>query len=321
MSKQKDSIHNYARGHFLIPIRLWIFRAVRRVLIISLLALTANLIFSYLFVTPKMWNLRQQNIALVANYQSLLEQISSTTAVIENIHQRENHQYRSLFSADTVLSPIVDQSQNDWTDLGYGRYSDIMVESQQSLDRLSWAVYRQSLSLDTLEQLATDKNLMLDHLPTLWPVDRSLIRANIGAFGMRVHPVTRRRAMHEGVDMSGAVGTPIYATANGMVKEANRRSGYGIQILLDHSFGYKTRYAHLSKLMVEAGQSVKRGDVIGLMGNTGRSTGPHLHYEVILQGKPVNPMAYLSRDMSAEEFRQIIENLRETTYESDEENE
>ncbi len=317
------SLHNYSRENILLPIKRWIRRALWRVVIFVGLAFTLNFLYSYYFVTAKTYELRSENNELVDKYQNLLEQIANTKAELHQIYNHDNLHYRSMFSRDT-LPWIFNQftPQNIVHDsIGYGRYANLMRESQGEIDLLGWAIYQQSLSLDTMELSAKSKDKMRGALPTLWPMDRSLIRGHIGAFGMRHHPKSGRWKMHEGVDMAAAHGTPIYATANGVVVEAKSRRGYGYQVLIDHGFGYQTRYAHLSRMIAREGDVVRQGDKIGLMGNTGISVGTHLHYEVIVRGRPVNPMAYLSLEMTAQEFRDIIANTRETTYEKDSENE
>lgn len=266
-----------------------------------------------------MWKLRDLNNQLVMDYNALATNISHAKDNLDQIHARDIGQYRSVFSVDTLDKAVLrtDYPQEYYDEVGYGRYADLMRGTQLALDRLSRGIYGQSLSMDEIENLALTKDIMMDHLPTMWPIDKRVLRGHIGAFGTRVDPVYRNIRRHEGIDMAGPIGTPVYATGNGMVIQNKGERGYGLQVMLDHQFGYKTRYAHLSKIMVTPGQWVKRGEIIGLLGNTGKSTGPHLHYEILHRGQPVNPLSYLSRDMSSEDFRQIIENARATTYEKD----
>lgn len=178
--------------------------------------------------------------------------------------------------------------------------------------------YLQSRSLDELQLLATDKEHMATAIPAIWPIDKRDLRNSIGAYGGRMHPIYKRYIKHDGIDLPAKIGDPVYATGNGVVQSTDigfRNRGYGRQILIDHGFGYKTRYAHLSQIDVEPGQHVTRGEQIGRVGNTGASTGPHLHYEVIYMGHTVDPINYFRRDMDDEEFERIIRAARETTYE------
>lgn len=264
-----------------------------------------------------MWALREVAAHSVANYELLLRKIAISGEQLSALKSREQHTYRAIFSQDTLPwdfssdALIVDDNQN------YGRYNKLVFDAEQQLAQLTAAIYRASVSLDDIELLAASKDAMAERVPAIWPVDRSKIKGHIGAFGPRVHPIYRTIRRHEGIDFSGPVGTEIVATGNGVVVVDRAVTGYGLQVMVDHGFGYKTRYAHLSKILVRPGQEVKRGQIIGLMGNTGRSTGPHLHYEVIHRGRPVNPISYFARDMSSDEFKNILEQARQITYETE----
>ena len=266
-----------------------------------------------------MWELREVNNKTIAEYYVLKEKINQSLQLVEDIRSREVSQYRSVFSIDTLDNPAfwIKYPENYYDEVGYGRYEELMVGTEQQLDFLSQRTNQRSISLHEVEILASNKDIMMEHLPTLWPLDRTKLRNHIGKYGWRIHPILKIRKMHSGIDMAGPTGLPIYATGNGVVANPTLRSGYGLQVLVDHQFGYKTRYAHLNKILVKPGQSVKRGDIIGLLGNTGRSTGPHLHYEIIHKGLHVNPINYLNRDMSSAEFEEIVKNARATTFESD----
>ena len=145
------------------------------------------------------------------------------------------------------------------------------------------------------------------------------MRNKIGAFGYRNHPIFKRWKFHSGVDLPGRIGDPIYATGDGVVVEVERsraRLGYGTQVLIDHGFGYKTRYAHLNKLHVAKGDTIKRGQLIADMGNTGQSTSPHLHYEVIYKRAHVNPINYFDKNMSAEAYKSLMNQIQDANYEA-----
>lgn len=316
---ERYALRHFIRERFIIPARISVYKLLRGALLIFVIALLSNFIFSYFFYTPKMWNLREQNNELVLKHEMLLEKIKTSKRLIDDIRYRDNNVYRSIFSADTtdysMADIIMNQEMAENSELG--RYSPLISESSALLDALSVQLYISSQALDELEILAIDKDAMSEAVPAIWPVDRNQVRGSIGAFGRRVHPIYRSIRMHEGIDFAGKIGTPIYATGNGIVVKPKNESGYGRQIMIDHGFGYKTRYAHLNSISVKPGDYVKRGQKIGELGNSGRSTGPHLHYEVILRGKPVNPINYISRDMSQDEFRKIIKNAKSITYEID----
>ena len=168
--------------------------------------------------------------------------------------------------------------------------------------------------------LAKNKENMSLAVPAIMPIDKKLLKGHIGAYGMRFHPKLHIWRTHKGIDLGGRIGDPVYATGNGTVKEVEitrSRRGYGTQILIDHEFGYQTRYAHLDKVWVKKGDKIMRGQRIADLGNTGISTGPHLHYEVLYMGHHVNPINYINKNMSTEEFENIISSARETTYEAD----
>lgn len=296
---------------------MWLYRYTRRVLLILIAALIANFAFSYFFYTPKMWQLRAEASELVARYELLQKKIAVMGEELSAIRQRDHEVYRSIFSQDTLSVDVRGFEPSPARQ--YGRYASLVLSTEWKLELLTRELYRVSLSLDDMELLSKNKDAMAERVPAIWPLDRRAVRGNIGAFGMRVHPISRAVRMHEGIDFSVPVGTPVVATGAGVVSADRNRTGYGIQVLVDHGFGYKTRYAHLSKAAVPIGQTVKRGQVIGYAGNTGRSSGPHLHYEVIHRGRPVNPISYFARDMSSDEFQEILSNARQITYETEDE--
>jgi murein DD-endopeptidase MepM/ murein hydrolase activator NlpD len=178
------------------------------------------------------------------------------------------------------------------------------------LDVISKQIVIQAKSYEEVIEMAKTKEKRLAARPAIQPVSIKELTRFGSAFGIRLHPILKIIKMHEGIDLTAPQGTPIFATADGVVLEAGPSgNGYGNKILIDHGFGYKTVYGHCHKIKVEIGQSVKRGDVIGTVGSTGLSTRPHLHYEVIVNGKKVNPINYYANDVSAEEYEKMIEML------------
>ncbi|MDR2936977.1 MAG: M23 family metallopeptidase [Rikenellaceae bacterium] len=303
-----------------IPFRVRFYRLLRKILIAFILASLANLAFSYFFYTPKMYRINKQREELVLQYNLLNNRIHAATARLDDIRRRDNGVYRALFAVDTmniqgVYTPYPDAKYASLDE--QDRFAPMIRRSWTDIDALGRRLYAESRSLDDLQPMAADKEKMTESVPAIWPLDKRKIRS-IGAFGGRTDPVYGGRAFHEGMDFSGPVGTPIYATGNGRVMiNPTGYAGYGRQIMIDHGFGYRTRYAHLSRIAVIPGQSVKRGEKIGELGNSGKSTGPHLHYEVIVRGTPVNPVNYFSKEMSDADFANIIASARETTFEVD----
>lgn len=302
----------------ILPFRIRFYRFLRGILIAFLIATVLNTVFSYFFYTPKMYRISRDRDNLLLQYQLLNDKINASYDILNTIRSRDKYVYRTLFAVDTLAIPGI---YNPYPDSKYrhfenDRFAYLIKSTWLNLDQLTRIIYSESVSLDQLMPMANDKAKMAESIPAIWPLDRNMIR-NLGFFGRRKDPATGRLgAMHEGMDFSGAVGTPIYATGNGVVIGIERKStGYGRQILIDHGYGYRTRYAHLSRIDVVEGQVLRRGEKIGEMGNTGKSTGSHLHYEVIYRGKAVDPISYFSREMSHDDFVRIIENAQNIIYE------
>ena len=295
------------------------YNILRQVLIGFIVISLANMAISYLFYTPKMHHIAAENRELVLKYEILQDRIASIQSKIEEIRHRDHHVYRPLFSSDTlslrgIYTPYPDSK---YASLSGDEYSELMMTTWLQLDATIRQTYAISRSLDELQILAKDKEKMSLAIPAIWPIDRTQLKA-FYAFGVRKkHPILKIRTMHKGVDMSTNYGVPVYATGDGVVEkidQGKRRRGYGRQILINHKFGYKTRYAHLQKMFVKPGEKVQRGQLIGEVGSTGGSTGPHLHYEVIYLGRQVNPVNYFNRNMTSDEYRQLMENMK---YNSD----
>ena len=295
------------------------YNILRQVLIGFIVISLVNMAISYLFYTPKMHHIANENRELVLKYNILQDRIASMQSKVEEIRHRDQRVYRPLFSSDTLaLQGIYTPYPNSkYEHLSGDEYSELMTATWLSLDAVTRQTYAVSRSLDELQILAKDKEKMALAIPAIWPIDRTQLKA-FYAFGVRKkHPILKIRTMHKGVDMSTNYGVPVYATGDGVVEKVDqgkRRKGYGRQILINHKFGYKTRYAHLQKMFVKAGDKVQRGQLIGEVGSSGGSTGPHLHYEVIHLGRQVNPVNYFNRNMTSDEYRQLMENMK---YNSD----
>jgi murein DD-endopeptidase MepM/ murein hydrolase activator NlpD len=260
--------------------------------------------------------------ALELQYEVLQNRIKASQQQLDEIRHRDNHVYRPLFSSDTLsIDGIYNPYSNEkYTYLAGHENSSLMIATWLELDQLARSLYLESKSMDELHTLSKDKEKFSTAIPAIWPIDRSKMRNKIGAFGYRVHPVYRQWRFHSGVDMPGRIGDPIYATGDGVVELVERsraRYGYGTQILINHGFGYKTRYAHLNKLLVEKGDTITRGMLIAEMGNTGVSTSPHLHYEVIYNRSHVNPINYFDQNMSAEAYKSLMNQIQEENYEAE----
>lgn len=261
------------------------------------------------FETPKDRLQAREIENMKINYALLNKKMDQVDEVLENVAERDNNLYRVFFNS----SPIPEEQRK----AGFGgvnRYkalegydnSQLVVSTTKRVDVISKELVIQSKSLDEILKLAKEKEKLLVAIPAIQPVKNENLKSMASGFGYRSDPFTKIRKFHAGMDFSAKTGTPIYATGDGVVERAdNTASGYGNHIVIRHGFGYETLYGHLSKYKVRVGQKVKRGDVIGYVGSTGRSEAPHLHYEVHKNGEVVNPLNFYYGNMSAAEFAAI----------------
>lgn len=239
-------------------------------------------------------------------YAILNKKMDQIDEVLGSIEDRDNNIYRVYFNT----SPIPEEQRkagfggvNRYAELeGYDN-SELVINTSKRVDVLSKELVIQSKSLDEILKLAKEKNSLLAAIPAIQPVRNENLKQMASGFGYRTDPFTKARKFHEGMDFSAKIGTPIFATGDGVIERAdNTASGYGNHIVIRHGFGYETLYGHLSKYKCRAGQRVKRGDVIGYVGSTGRSEGPHLHYEVHKNNEVVNPLNFYYGNISAAEY-------------------
>ncbi len=270
------------------------------------------LLTSNIISTPKEIIQQRELENLVLQYDLMNLKLKQIENVLENVQERDNNLYRVYFEA----SPIPKSQRtagfggvNRYKDLEGYQNSKIIVDASKRLDVLSKQLVVQSKSLDEIEYLASNKVDLLAAIPSIQPIRNKDLKRIASGYGYRKDPFTKKPRMHWGMDFTAPTGTPIYATGDGIVKRAdNRASGFGKHIRIDHGFGYVSLYAHMSKYKVKRGQKVKRGEIIGYVGNTGRSAGPHLHYEIFKDGKKINPLNFYYGNLSAEEF-DILLNL------------
>jgi len=239
-------------------------------------------------------------------YAILNKKMDQIDEVLENVEDRDNNLYRVYFNT----SAIPDEQRkagfggiNRYKELEGFDNSELVINTSKRVDVISKELVIQSKSLDEILKLAKEKNNLLAAIPAIQPVRNENLKAMASGFGYRTDPFTKVRKFHAGMDFSAKSGTPIYATGDGVVDRAdNTASGYGNHIVIRHGFGYETLYGHLSKYNVRSGQRVKRGDIIGYVGSTGRSEAPHLHYEVHKNGEVVNPLNFYYGNISAAEY-------------------
>lgn len=287
------------------------YRVLLKLFIALVIAATSQFFISTYFDTPKANKIRRDNNRIVAEYNILMEKIASAEHTLADIKHRDQFVYRPLLGIDTLNIPKVYSEYNDskYAEYKNVEYGDMIADGWRNLDRLTRKIYYSSLSLDDTQDLAENKEEFSTVIPAIWPIDRTKLKNVSSLYGMRVHPRYGTWRMHEGVDLSAPKGTSVYATGNAVVLRAGWQPGYGYLIELNHGFGYKTRYGHLSKMYVRAGDSVTRGQVIADVGNTGVSSGSHLHYEVRFRNKTVNPIHYFNKDMSPEAYIDLMQQL------------
>jgi murein DD-endopeptidase MepM/ murein hydrolase activator NlpD len=286
------------------------FRAFSFLFVTVSTAFIFHIVFTSYFDTPKELKLKQEQEELVFKFEMLNNQLNQLGNKIANIQMRDDHLYRPIFELDAIPSSVreagvggVEQYRN----LEKFTESDLLITTAKKLDKLKKKVYIQSKSFDSVIKLAKNKEIMINSIPAIQPIALKDFRRISDYYGSRRDPFNGRIRMHYGMDFTGPLGTEIYATGDGKVVKAEfNHYGYGKEVVIDHGFGYKTIYAHLRKILVEPGQKVKRGQVIGTLGNTGRSTGPHLHYEVRKNNRPVNPINYYFNDITAEQYEEMI---------------
>ncbi|EDP71995.1 putative peptidase [Flavobacteriales bacterium ALC-1] len=280
--------------------------------------LTAAALFGFLcfFIasqyleSPKERQLARELQNMELQYELINKRMDDAIAALENVEERDNAIYRLYFEAN----PIPEEQRR----AGFGginRYkkfegfdnSQLIAESNKRLDILEKAVVVQSRSLDEIAKLAEDKEKFLEAIPAIQPVNNLNLTRMASGYGYRTDPFTKVRKFHFGMDFTAPRGTPVYASGDGVIKRAdNGSTGYGNHIRIDHGYGYISLYAHLYKYNVKVNQRVKRGDLIGFVGSTGRSEAPHLHYEVFKDGERINPINFYYGNLSAEEYDKLL---------------
>lgn len=273
-------------------------------------------LFIYLMATqfidsPKEKLLKRENSQLKAQYEFLDKRMDQVSSVLEDIQRRDDEIYRVIFEAEPIAKEIREAGfggVNRYKKLEGYKNSELIIESAEKIDKISKQLYIQSKSYDDVFKMAKSKEKMIASIPAIQPIPNKNLRRMASGYGMRMHPIHKIWKKHTGMDFSAERGTEIYATGDGIVVSAKKeRRGYGYHIVIDHGYGYKTLYGHMQKFNVRRGQKVKRGEVIGYVGNTGTSVAPHLHYEVIRNGDKINPINFYFNDLSPEEYDEIIE--------------
>ena len=266
--------------------------------------------FLYFFPSPREATLMQYNRNLTAELEVVNRQIDQMQLVMSDLSQRDDNLYRAILGAEPIpLSARMGATQqiSYYDSLARMTNTQLAADVQRKVDILEKEMYVQARSYDEIVELAKKQEARMENIPAIQPVLNKDLKRMASGYGWRVDPVYHVRRFHEGMDFSAPVGTDIFATGNGVVVYSGWRQGYGETVEIDHGFNYMTRYAHCSKLLAKVGQKVKRGDVIALVGNTGKSTGSHLHYEVRYLGQPVDPRNFYFYDLSPEDYDKMVQ--------------
>lgn len=272
----------------------------------------ALLLYAFIFWvgSPAQWRLEREHEILQQQYKVLNQRLNESLEVLEDVGQRDDNLYRVILQGDPIgeanRNAMVRNNQR-YDSLTALSDADLVIAVSQKMDMVERQLYLQSKSFDEIAELCRSQEDRLQHIPSIQPVKDKDLKTMASGFGWRVDPIYNVRKFHEGMDFSAEKGTDVFATGNGRVVSAGWDKGYGQCIVIDHGYGYKTRYAHLSKMSVRNGASVRRGDKIGEVGSTGKSTGPHLHYEVLLRGAVQNPAHYYFMDLTPEQYEEMLQ--------------
>lgn len=313
MSEQKYRFNPETLNFERIKLTAW--QRAKRILLMLTPGLVVGLlgiVLVYQFVdSPKEALMRRENNQLLLQYELMNKQLAELERVLNDVRRRDDNIYRVIFEADPLPETMRQAGSG-----GVDRYRDldglassaVVKDTRKRLDKIARQLVVQSRSLDEVASMALLKQDMLASIPAIQPVANEDLTRTASGFGWRIHPIHKINKFHAGMDFTAKVGTPVYATGDGTVVFAEyATNGYGMHVIVDHGYDYQTLYAHLSKITVKKGQKLKRGDEIGLIGNTGLSSGPHLHYEVHKGGEPVDPVNFFFNDLSPAEYALMLD--------------
>ncbi len=304
-----------------IPIRERVWK-VLSYLAIGLVFATLTIVLAYKYLdSPKEKQLQREIAELTLQYELLNSRMDQFTDVLGDIQERDNNVYRTIFEAEPIPATIRQAGfggVNRYKALQGFNNSALMVETSKRLDIISKQLYIQSKSFDEVVNLVKNKAILLASIPAIQPISNKDLKHVPSGYGWRADPIYKTQEFHAGLDFTATTGTEIYATGDGVVQTADAAAqGYGNHIVINHGYGYQTLYGHMSKMAVFVGKKVKRGELIGFVGSTGRSTGPHVHYEVIKNGEKVNPINFFFNDLTPAQYQQMIDLASKTSQSFD----
>ena len=313
MAREKHYIFNQLTQNFEV-LETPRSKKVMRLVLVSLAIMGVAFLFAILlftfFKSPKEKMQARELEFMKLQYEILNDRLDNMEILMTDMEERDNNLYRVMFEADPIPTSVRRSGFS-----GADRYANLygyknstqVVSAARKMDVLASQLYNQSVSYDTLFALARNKSTMLAHIPAIFPLKETEIKYISSYFGYRPDPIYKIEKFHSGMDFSAQMGTEAYATGDGVVFDVEKGHwGYGNMVTIDHGFGYKTRYAHLQKALVRKGNKVKRGQRIGLIGNTGKTTGVHLHYEVLKNDVQIDPINFFYNDLTPDEYEQIL---------------
>lgn len=297
----------YERVYLSLGQKIWVI--FRQLIIGAGIGAILFAIATYAFDSPRESQLKKDNKLLLTQYEVLSKRIAENQKVLDDLQERDDQLYRAIFNADPIPESVRRQGYG-----GTNRYeslldmpnSDMVITTTSKLDMMTKELYVQSNSYDELTELIKTKEERMKNIPAILPLSGKDMKRISSGFGMRIHPLYGVPRFHSGIDLNAEMGSPIYATGNGVIESSQWDGGYGNCVVIDHGFGYKSLYSHCKDLLVKPGQKVSRGQKIATVGMTGVATGYHVHYEVLVKGKHDNPAKYFFMDLSPEEYDEML---------------
>lgn len=287
-----------------------IWKGITYIMATLVITIVYYAIYASFFDTPKERGMKREKEELLVQFDLLNGKYDQLEAVLKDIQQRDENIYRTIFEAEPIPYSIRNAGiggSDRYSELEDLSNSEIVIESSRKVDNLAKQFYIQTKSFDEIISMAKTMEERNRCRPSIQPIANKDLTRVASPFGIRIHPFYKVLKMHTGMDFTAPTGTEVYATGEGVVVDVDRsKRGYGNTVIIDHGFGYKTLYAHLSEILVRPGTKVRRGAVIGLVGNTGMSMAPHLHYEVRMSDNPINPINFYFNDLTPDEYDKMI---------------
>lgn len=296
---------NYSKLDNGLRVRFW--RVIAYLFAALFIAFILNVIFALLFDSPKEKLVRTENQELQRQYEILGQRKATVDTVFKEISHTDENIFRLIFESEPAGYNVGEYSRLSYSDLKALDDASVVLSTAKILDSLLEKIDNEKLDYNILRIKSEDKAEMLPFIPAIQPIENNDLSRTASGFGYRMHPIYKIMRLHEGMDYAAPAGTPVFATGAGKVIEVTRsRRGQGNMVTIDHGYGFKTVYAHLSMINMRLGRTVKRGDVIGEVGNTGMSFGPHLHYEVLMDDEAVNPVNFFFLELGPKQYNKMI---------------